>query len=195
MSAATSDRPPFTQSRGPSSVQNPSEPDSDIPKARKAAVVISSLDPPLAARVLALLDRPVVEAITIEIARLGAIDQAERLAALEEFHELALRRLQFSFDDLGRMTDSALQTAFDEEDLAVWALALAGAAPSIRQKVCQALGPALAWRLERALENLGPFRLSDSEAAQHEIAEHLRVLHDRGRIDLPEPAAREEAVA
>ena len=35
---------------------------------------------------------------------------------------------------------------------------------------------------------LGPFRLSDSEAAQHEIAEIPRRPYDRGRISLPESA-------
>jgi flagellar motor switch protein FliG len=41
------------------------------------------------------------------------------------------------------------------------------------------------------MEALGPFRLDDAESAQAELAEHLRRLHDRGQLTLPEPAGRE----
>ena len=44
------------------------------------------------------------------------------------------------------------------------------------------------------LDGLGPFRLSDSEAAQVEIAELLRRLYDHGRISLPEPSGRDEVL-
>ena len=57
-----------------------------------------------------------------------------------------------------------------------------------------ALAAAPASRLRHDLDHLGPFRLSDSEAAQLEIAERLRRLYDRGRIVLPEPNGREEVL-
>ncbi len=162
--------------------------------ARKAAIVLTALDHSLASRLLAHLDRAAVEAVTLEIAQLGPVEPDERSAVLEEFHALGLRRLRFSFDDLTRMSDADIQAAFHDEDLLVWALALAGSAATIRAKVTQALGAGRALVLGRALEHLGPFRLSDAEAAQQEIAELLRGLHDRGRISLPEPDPREEVV-
>lgn len=195
--ASRSDRP-HLKHRSPTLDRPLSHPapgdDPERSPARKAAIVLTALDPSLASRLLAHLDRAAVEAVTLEIAQLGPVDPAERKAALEEFYSLGLCRLRFSFDDLGRMSDADIQAAFHDEDLRAWALALAGAAAALRLKVTQALGPGRALVLGRALENLGPFRLSDSEAAQQEIAELLRGLHDRGRINLPEPDPREEVV-
>ncbi len=193
MTTVTLDRGAATRPRLTRETETQVQPESS--SARKAAIVLSSLEASLAARLLAILDRSIVEAVTLQMAQLGPVDPDERNLVLDEFYELGRRRLQFTFDDLVRMEESDLKTAVHEEDLNIWALALAGSAQTTRAKVQAAIGPELERRLVRALENLGPFRLSDSEAAQHEIAELLRGLHDRGRINLPEPAPREEAVA
>ena len=161
---------------------------------RKAAIVLVSLDQSLASQLLTHLDRAAVEAVTWEIARLDRVDPAERAAVLEEFYGLGLRRLCFGFDDLIRMSDADIRAALYDEDMDTWALALAGGAAPARAKVISALSAASAERLRRSLERLGPFRLSDSEAAQHEIAEKLRRLHDRGRISLPESSGSEEVL-
>ena len=165
-----------------------------ISPVRKAAIVLVSLDQSLASQLLTHLDRPAVEAVTWEIARLDRVDPAERAAVLDEFYGLGLRRLCFVFDDLVRMSDADIRAALHEEDMETWALALAGGAAPARAKVISALSETLAERLRRALEHLGPFRLSDSEAAQHEIAEKLRRLYDRGRISLPESSGSEEVL-
>jgi flagellar motor switch protein FliG len=165
-----------------------------ISPVRKAAIVLVSLDQSLASQLLTHLDRPAVEAVTWEIARLDRVDPAERAAVLEEFYGLGLRRLCFVFDDLVRMNDADIRTALHEEDTESWALALAGGAAPVRVKVLSALSASSSERLRRSLEHLGPFRLSDSEAAQHEIAEKLRRLHDRGRISLPESSGSEEVL-
>ena len=159
---------------------------------RKAAILVVSLEQPLASQLLAQLDRAAVEAVTFEIARLERIAPAEQLAVLEEFYGLGLRRLRFSFDDLARMADTDLREAFHDEDAPTWALALAGASPPARAKALAALGPASSAALRKALESLGPFRLDDAEGAQAELAERLRRLHDHGRITLPDPDGREE---
>jgi flagellar motor switch protein FliG len=165
-----------------------------IPPVRKAAIVLVSLDQSLASQLLSHLDRSAVEAVTWEIARLERVDPDERAAVLEEFYGLGLRRLCFVFDDLVKMNDSDVRAAFHEEDTETWALALAGAAAPERVKVLGALSPALSEGLRRHLDHLGPFRLSDAEAAQLEIAERLRRLYDRGRISLPEPSGRDEVL-
>jgi flagellar motor switch protein FliG len=161
---------------------------------RKAAIVLVSLEQSLASQLLAQLDRSSVEAVTWEIARLDRIDPAEQGAVLEEFLGLGLRRLCFVFEDLLRLTDQDIRGAFHEEDIATWALALAGAASPVRAKVLGALDAAAAAVLRRFLEGLGPFRLSDAEVAQAEIAERFRRLHDRGSISLPDPSGREEVL-
>ena len=167
---------------------------SEISPLRKAAIVLVSLEQSLASQLLSHLDRSAVEMVTWEIARLERVDPAERAAVLEEFYDLGLRRLCFVFEDLVQMRDADIRAAFHDEDLITWALALAGAAATVRAKVLGALAAAGAAALTHRLDHLGPFRLSDSEAAQLEIAERLRRLSDCGRIRLPEPNGREEVI-
>lgn len=166
----------------------------EISPVRKAAIVLVSLDQSLASQLLSHLDRPAVEAVTWEIARLDRVDPSDRAAVLEEFYSLGLRRLCFVFDDLAKMADGDIRLAFHIEDIESWALALAGAAAPVRAKVLGALNSTTASRLRQVLDGLGPFRLSDSEAAQVEIAELLRRLYDHGRISLPEPSGRDEVL-
>jgi flagellar motor switch protein FliG len=165
-----------------------------ISPVKKAAIVLVSLEQSLASQLLSHLDRSAVEAVTWEIARLESVAPADRAFVLEEFYGLGLRRLCFVFDDLVKMADGDIRASFHEEDLEAWALSLAGAAAPVRAKVSAAVSSATASRLRQALDRLGPFRLSDSEAAQLEIAERLRRLYDRGRISLPERSGRDEVL-
>lgn len=55
---------------------------------RKAAVLLVSLDQELASVVLGQMDKALVEAVTLEIARLDEVTREERDKALEEFHNL-----------------------------------------------------------------------------------------------------------
>lgn len=159
---------------------------------RKAAILLVSLEQPLASQLLAQLDRSAVEAVTLEIARLERVAPAEQQAVLEEFYGLGLRRLRFVFEDLVKMDDTDIREAYHDEDAASWALALAGAARPVRDKVFGAVSAVSAETLRRTLTQLGPFRLSDAEASQADVAERLRRLHDHGRITLPDPNGQEE---
>jgi flagellar motor switch protein FliG len=161
---------------------------------RKAAIVLVSLDQSLASQLLSHLDRTAVEMVTWEIARLDRIDPAERALALEEFYSLGLRRLGFVFDDLVKMNDPDIRAAFDAADSETWAVALAGAAANVRAKVLAAVPIAVGDRLNEQLNHLGPFRLSDSEAAQVDITERLRRLYDQGKISLPEPSGQDDVL-
>jgi len=166
----------------------------EIPPLRKAAIVLVSLEQSLASQLLSHLDRSAVEMVTWEIARLDRVDPEERAAVLEEFYGLGLRRLCFVFDDLVKMSDVDIRTAFHHEDIETWALALAGSAATVRAKVSGALTASASEALRRQLEQLGPFRLSDSEGAQLEIADRLRRLYDHGSISLPEPNGSDEVL-
>jgi flagellar motor switch protein FliG len=165
-----------------------------VPPLRKAAIVLVSLEQSLTSQLLAHLDRAAVEAVTMEIARLERIDPAEQAAVLDEFLGLGLRRVCFVFDDLVRMSDRDIRGAYKHEEMATWALAIAGAAAPVRAKILGSLEPAAATALRRFLEGMGPFRLSDAEAAQAEIAEEFRRLHDRGSVSLPDPSGRDEVL-
>ena len=181
----------------PISISTEHKPDADDFAAegaslRKAAVLLVSLEQPLASQLLAQLDRAAVEAVTLEIARLDRVDPDEQHAVLEEFYGLGLRRLRFVFDDLVKMDDRDVRGAYHVEDAAVWVLALAAASRPVRAKVLGALPADAAEAVSRGLAHLGPFRLGDSEAAQADIAGRLRRLHDLGQITLPDPNGQEE---
>jgi flagellar motor switch protein FliG len=158
---------------------------------RKAAILVVSLEQPLASQLLAQLDRAAVEAVTLEIARLERIAPAEQQAVLEEFYGLGLRRLRFVFDDLAQMDDTDIREAYHAEDSETWVLALAGASRPVKAKVLSAMASEIADDLTRRLDRLGPFRLDAAEAAQAEVAEWFRRLHDHGQITLPDPSGQE----
>jgi flagellar motor switch protein FliG len=192
---ATTHVPPTGSGPGPVSNSSPgADPrvaEADATPLRKAAILLVSLEQPLASQLLAQLDRAAVEAVTLEIARLDRIDPHEQQSVLEEFYGLGLRRLRFVFDDLARMDDRDIREAYYDEDAASWALALAGAARPVRAKVLGALPAESAEILSHHLGSLGPFRLDDAEAAQADVAERLRRLHDHGRLTLPDPNGQE----
>ncbi len=158
---------------------------------RKAAILVVSLEQPLASQLLAQLDRPAVEAVTLEIARLERIAPEEQQSVLEEFYGLGLRRLRFVFDDLVRMDDNDISESYHAEDAPTWALALKGAARPVSSKVLGALEPGVAADLRRRITAVGPFRLDDAEIAQAELADRLRRLHDHGQLTLPDPSGQE----
>jgi flagellar motor switch protein FliG len=166
-----------------------------IPPLRKAAILIVSLDQSVASQVLGHLNRRVVEAVTLEIARLDRITPEEQLAVHVEFLDLGIRRLRFGFEDIVALKDEDIVLAYHDEDAPTWALALAGAARPVREKVLGALPLTAAESLRRATEVLGPFRLDDTEAAQAELAEQLRRLQDHGRLILPDTGGQEEVLA
>ena len=163
----------------------------DLGPLRKAAILVVSLEQPLASQLLAQLDRASVEAVTLEIAQLERISPEEQRSVLEEFYGLCLRRLRFVFEDLVKMDDREIREAYHAEDAPTWALALVGAARPVKAKVLGALDSPAADELRRRLAQLGPFRLDEAEAAQSELADRLRRLHDHGQLTLPNPSGQE----
>lgn len=59
---------------------------------RKAAIMLLSLDKPLAAEVLSQLPRPMVEQVTLEIAKLDDVTKEQQEAVIREFKGLAKER-------------------------------------------------------------------------------------------------------
>lgn len=190
--SAPQSHPAHPYAGGPPHAAVPREVDPDATTLRKAAILLVSLEQPLASMLLAKLDRTAVEAVTLEIARLESLDPEEQQAVLEEFYGLGVRRLRFVFEDLVKMDDRDIREAYHEEDAVTWALALAGGPRPVRAKVLGAIEADMAVALGQHLAVLGPFRLGDAETAQAELAERLRRLHDHGRITLPDPNGQEE---
>jgi flagellar motor switch protein FliG len=154
---------------------------------RKAAIVLASLTPDLAAGLLARLDPDSARAIERAASRIGAVPPEIREAVLGEFRDSGLRRSRFGFEDIARLGTQDLAEAYREEDLETWAAALAGAPKDLRSRVISALPRPGAEALRRAAS--ARFRVDDVSDAQDAVVRRLRQLHDLGLIALPEPAA------
>jgi len=93
-----------------------------------------------------------------------------------------IKRLMFTFDDLQKLDDKAIQALLKEVDNNQWSVALKGATDEIRQKVFGNLSQRAAEMLKEEMEYLGAVRLSDVEAMQQQIVDTVRRLEDSGDI-------------
>lgn len=96
---------------------------------------------------------------------------APQLARLLPSHSLI-----HSFDDLCQLSDAALESLLDQADPQATILALAGARPSVVERLLSQLPPHEAESLRLAWQQLGPTPLSDIEAAQQELVQLAREL-------------------
>ena len=90
----------------------------------------------------------------------------------------------FTFDDLQKLEDSAIQTVLKEVQSESLVIALKGAAPEMREKIFKNMSKRAAETLREDLESRGPVRLSEVEAEQKEMLKILRRLADEGQIVL-----------
>lgn len=102
-----------------------------------------------------------------------------------------LTRPSFTFAELDRLTDAALRMLVMSVAEATAAVALAGADLGFAERVAAVLPPAQAAKLQRAVDTLGPTRLSDVDAAQDEIVQTARELETQGRLEWSDAASRE----
>ncbi|HEY5316251.1 MAG TPA: FliG C-terminal domain-containing protein, partial [Pirellulales bacterium] len=91
---------------------------------------------------------------------------------------------EFHFSDLEQISGRSLATVIETAGMELTVLALAGAGPTLHQRMLAAVPADTAALLSGALEGLGPTRLSDVEDAQHEMARLARQLEAEGRVDL-----------
>ena len=90
-----------------------------------------------------------------------------------------------SFADLHELDDMALAKVYSQAEHDVLTLALAGAGKAMVARALRVLPVARAARLRRDLDQLGPMRVSDVEAAQQELAELANDLEQRGGFTRP----------
>jgi flagellar motor switch protein FliG len=91
---------------------------------------------------------------------------------------------EFRFSDLEQITGRSLAAVIEAAGMQLTVLALAGAGPTLHERMLAAVPADTAALLTGALEGLGPTRLSDVEEAQHEMARLARQLEAEGRVDL-----------
>ncbi len=100
--------------------------------------------------------------------------------------ELAQRIMDnmFTFEDLGKLEDSAIQSLLKEVQSESLVIALKGAPPQMREKVFKNMSKRAAETLREDLDSRGPVRVSEVEAEQKEMLKIVRRLADEGQIVL-----------
>jgi flagellar motor switch protein FliG len=115
---------------------------------------------------------------SIETAVLDYIREAD--------NELAQKIMDnmFTFDDLEKLDDKAIQTLMKEVQSESLVVALKGATPALREKIFKNMSTLAAETLREDLESRGPVRLSEVEAEQKEILKIVRHLAEEGQVFL-----------
>ena len=90
----------------------------------------------------------------------------------------------FTFDDLEKLEDSAIQALMKEVQSESLVVALKGATPEMREKILKNMSKRAAETLREDLESRGPVRVSEVEAEQKEMLKIVRRLADEGQIQL-----------
>ncbi len=106
-----------------------------------------------------------------------------------------IKRLMFTFDDLLKLDNKAIQALLKEVDNNQWSVALKGGNDEIRQKIFSNLSQRAAEMLKEEMEYLGPVRLSDVEAMQQQIVDAVRRLEDAGEIVISSADAGEQFIS
>ena len=126
--------------------------------------------PKAAADILNFVDRTTEERILSEVE--------------ETFPELSeeIRNLMFTFEDLLKLDDRAVQTVLKEVPREQLVLGLKTASQELRGLLFRNISQRAAQMLSEDLETLGPTKLKDVEKAQQGIIDVVRKLESEGKI-------------
>ena len=104
----------------------------------------------------------------------------------EADHDLAQQIMDnmFTFDDLIKVDDKAIQSLLKEVQTESLVIALKGAPPEMRQKIFKNMSTRAGETLKEELESRGPVRVSEVEAEQKELLKVVRRLVEEGVIVL-----------
>ena len=174
-----------------------------LPEALQAEVVLrmANLDhvaPELIAEIDSVLKKELSSMSSVEQTALGGVQPvAEMLNVMDKNTETSImsrieekdpllaeeiRKLMFVFDDIVKIDDRGIQTLLKEVTNDRLLLALKTANEEIKTKIFKNISQRAAEMLKEDLNNMGPARLSDVEAAQQEIVNAARRLEAEGKI-------------
>lgn len=88
----------------------------------------------------------------------------------------------FTFDDVNKLDDRAIQTVLKEVQGDSLIIALKGATPELRERIFKNMSSRAAESLREDLESRGPVRVAEVESEQKEILKVVRRLVDEGQI-------------
>lgn len=116
----------------------------------------------------------------------GNQDQVVIEAIRETDPDLAQKVIDqmFTFDDLIKLEDSAIQLILREVQSDQLVIALKSTEPSLREKIFKNMSQRAAETLREDLESKGPVKISDVEAQQKDILKIVRRLIEEGQIAL-----------
>ena len=128
--------------------------------------------PKAAADILNFVDRNNEERIVTEIEEL--------------YPELAeeIKNLMFTFEDIGKIDDRAIQQILKEIPRESLCLALKTASEDLRALLFRNMSQRASQMLQEDLESMGPTKLKDVEKAQQGIIDIVRRLESEGKIQL-----------
>lgn len=106
-----------------------------------------------------------------------------------------LPRRQWSYRDLERLDDEALDVLYRAADPRIASLALAGSSGAWVERWLAVLPPREARFLRQSWNELGPTSLRDIERAQQELMDTALELMDAGRIDAPRTLAGQRTIS
>ena len=119
---------------------------------------------------------------------LNSVDKATEpriLASIEESNpDLAeqIRELMFTFEDMALIDVKQMQIVMKDVDQADMVLALKTASDAVRELIFGSMSTRAAEMVRDDLENLGPAKISDVEAAQQKIIKVVKKLEEDGSI-------------
>ena len=119
---------------------------------------------------------------------LNSVDKATEtriLSTIEESNpDLAeqIRELMFTFEDLALIDSKQMQTVMKDVDQADMVLALKTSSDAIKELIFSSMSTRAAEMVRDDLENLGPVKVSDVEAAQQKIIKVVKKLEEDGTI-------------
>ena len=119
------------------------------------------------------------------------------LAALEDRNREAadrIRALMFVFEDLKKIDNGAVQTLLRAVDKAILAVALKGASDELRQLFFTNMSERASKLMREDMQNMGPVRLKDVDAAQNKMVVTAKDLAARGEILLSEGGGDDELI-
>jgi flagellar motor switch protein FliG len=119
------------------------------------------------------------------------------MSSLEEQNKEAaenIKKLMFTFDDLAKLDNGAIQTLMRQVDKEKLAKALKGANESVRRIFLTNMSQRAGKMLTEDMEALGPVRLKDVDEAQSSLVNMAKDLAAKGEIMIVKGGADEELV-
>jgi flagellar motor switch protein FliG len=119
------------------------------------------------------------------------------MSSLEELNKEAaenIKKLMFTFDDLAKLDNGAIQTLMRQVDKEKLAVALKGASESVRKIFLTNMSQRAGKMLLEDMEALGPVRLRDVDEAQSNLVNVAKELAAKGEIMIVKGGGEEELV-